>query len=50
MTLYERIKSYRQEYEDAVARNDDPEIIGELWLQLQEAEDQLNENFLSDFD
>jgi hypothetical protein len=50
MTLYERIKSYRQEYEDAVERRDDPEIIGELYLQWQEAEDQLNENFLSDFD
>lgn len=48
MTLAERVEQYKQEYEDAVARHDDPEIIGDLWVQWHEAEDELNARFLEE--
>ena len=50
MTLQERVEEYKREYENAIARNDDAEVIADLWLQWQEAEDELNARYLENWD
>ena len=49
MTLVELINHYRAEYESAVERNDDPEVIYDLWVQWQETESMYNA-FAQDLD
>lgn len=50
MTLSERVAEYKREYENAIARNDDAEVIADLWLQWREAQDALDARDLENWD